>query len=71
MALGVYGATDETSDIQFALTVYTARSKRWVIWPFISKSLIPERRSLQSDLVAGLDQLADYRIAHVSTEFPN
>ena len=70
MAIGVYSAESETQGSNFAVTVFTEKSRRWLIWPFRSVSIVPQLRALKQDVAEVLEKAPDLNIGAVTAEFP-
>ena len=70
MELGVYHFDKEADKGRYAVTVFGRKTKRWMIWPFKSVSIVAEMQTLQKDLRAILSAAPDTMIVDVTDDFP-
>lgn len=70
MAIGVYGVGEDTSDLQFAVTVFTDKVRKWIIWPLLARSIEAALKTLQHDLSNLLDQTTSLVIVDRTTDYP-
>ncbi|MEO1028893.1 MAG: hypothetical protein AAFX02_07525 [Pseudomonadota bacterium] len=68
--VGVYSYYELNEPIDFAVTVRAEKTKRWIIWPFKSVSIIPQITRLRSDIEEILQSAPDTRIVSKRSEFP-
>ena len=70
MAIGVYGVDEDTSDREFAVTVFTDKVRMWILWPFLARSIEAELRVLKRELSNLLDHNTNLVIVDKTTAFP-
>lgn len=60
MAIGLYGVDLDSAAREFAVTVFTEKTKRWVFWPFVSHSIESELVDLKghvAEILRGADEI--------------
>lgn len=70
MALGVYGVNEDTPKREFAVTVITKNTKKWIIWPFMAVSIESEIEDLKQNLASLLNDEASLIVADRTMDYP-
>ena len=70
MAIGVYGVGESAADWEFAITVFTDKARKWVVWPFLARSIEAEIRELKQDLSHVLTQSTDLIVVGRTRDYP-
>ena len=70
MALGVYCVDEGTPKCEFAVTVFTDNTRRWVFWPFIARSIETDIQNLKQDLSNLFDDDASLVVIDRTADYP-
>lgn len=70
MAIGVYGVDEDTSNREFAVTVFTDKVRRWILWPFLARPIEAEIEELKHELSNLLDLTSGLVKIDTTTEYP-
>lgn len=70
MAIGLYGVDLDSAAREFAVTVFTQKTKRWVFWPFVSHSIEPELIGLKGHVDKALYGADEVELIAETDVFP-
>ncbi len=70
MAIGVYGVDQNSTACEFAVTLFTEKTKRWVFWPFVSRSIESELVDLRQHVAQVLHTAVEIDLIAETDEFP-